>query len=526
MSEYQSPKKNVPAGLPLWVMTFADLMTLLMCFFVLILSFSEMDILKYKQLAGSMAHAFGVQRDIEAKDPPKGINIIAREFSPGQPTPTPLNVVRQKTISDMRIHLEVGGHKTRPTPAPRVQDDEPRDEVTMKVGRLADGQGEEQAGQYLTQAEVEELEQLRKEREAIEREREELQKREEELRERQEQAGVQLDDATAEEILAAREARERQRKLEEDAHKILNELEEQILAGAVDVERDGEKIVIRIREKASFASGSAEVVAGFRPVLWRLGEIIEGMEGRVIVAGHTDDIPISTPRFRSNWELSSGRAVSVVHELLWQTAMPLDRFLVQGHGETRPVAPNDTPADRAQNRRVEIILMRGEDRESEQEISQQGVQDKPSPAVEPESESESESESTPEPEVVPESGESAVEDGREGEASAPEEVPGGTARVVEEVAAPDPAPAVETPPVAERTPPAEAAMEDAGDAEAPAVVPMPAAPAASRPGQGGPASGVSAGVVRRANPVPGSGSGVSAGVVRPPAMPVEEQEAP
>lgn len=519
MSEYQPPKKNIPAGLPLWVMTFADLMTLLMCFFVLILSFSEMDILKYKQLAGSMAHAFGVQRDIEAKDPPKGINIIAREFSPGQPTPTPLNVVRQKTISDMRIHLEVGGHKTRPTPAPRVQDDAPRDEVTMKVGRLADGQGDEQAGPHLTRAEVQELEQLRKEREAIEHEREELRKREEALRERQEQAGVQLDDATAEEILAAREARERQRKLEADARKILSELEEQILAGAVDVERDGEKIIIRIREKASFASGSAEVVAGFRPVLWRLGEIIEGMEGRVIVAGHTDDIPISTPRFRSNWELSSGRAVSVVHELLWQTAMPLDRFLVQGHGETRPVAPNDTPANRAQNRRVEIILMRGEDREAEQEISQQGVQDKPPPAVEPESES------TPEPEVVPESGESAVEGGREGEASVPEEAPSGTAPVVEEVAAPDP-PAAETPPVAEHTPPAETAVGEAGETEVPAAVPTPAAPAASRPGQGGSASGVSAGVVRRANPVPGSGSGVSAGVVRPPAMPAEEQEAP
>ncbi|MEH6567415.1 MAG: flagellar motor protein MotB, partial [Halopseudomonas sp.] len=60
-----------PAGLPVWMATFADLMALMMCFFVLLLSFSEMDVLKFKQIAGSMNHAFGVQNDIKAKDIPK-----------------------------------------------------------------------------------------------------------------------------------------------------------------------------------------------------------------------------------------------------------------------------------------------------------------------------------------------------------------------------------------------------------------------------------------------------------------------
>ncbi|MGL4640985.1 MAG: flagellar motor protein MotB, partial [Shewanella sp.] len=74
-----------PPGAPLWLATFADLMSLLMCFFVLLLSFSEMDVLKFKQIAGSMKYAFGVQNKVEVKDIPKGTSVIALEFRPGRP---------------------------------------------------------------------------------------------------------------------------------------------------------------------------------------------------------------------------------------------------------------------------------------------------------------------------------------------------------------------------------------------------------------------------------------------------------
>ena len=93
-------EKKQDAGIPAWVMTFADLMSLLLAFFVLLFSFSEMDKNIYKELAGSLKEAFGVQREIKAKEPPKGINIIAREFSPGRPMPTPINEVRQKTSAE------------------------------------------------------------------------------------------------------------------------------------------------------------------------------------------------------------------------------------------------------------------------------------------------------------------------------------------------------------------------------------------------------------------------------------------
>ncbi len=89
-----------------WITTFADLMSLLMCFFVLLLSFAELDVLKFKAIAGSMRLAFGVQRDIKAIEVPKGTSIIAQEYSSGKPDPTILDEVRQKTIDEEKQTLE------------------------------------------------------------------------------------------------------------------------------------------------------------------------------------------------------------------------------------------------------------------------------------------------------------------------------------------------------------------------------------------------------------------------------------
>ena len=83
--------------------------------------------------------------------------------------------------------------------------------------------------------------------------------------------------------------------------------------------------------------------------------------GNVIVAGHTDNIPISTARFRSNWELSSARAVTVVHGLLKNPDIDPGRVMIEGHADSRPLMPNDSSANRAINRRVELILERGND---------------------------------------------------------------------------------------------------------------------------------------------------------------------
>jgi len=95
------PEEEDKPGIPAWVVTFADLMSLLMCFFVLLLSFSEIDAMKFKQIAGELSKAFGVQRDVPALEIPMGTSPIFDKFSPGKPEPTPIDQVRQQTSEEL-----------------------------------------------------------------------------------------------------------------------------------------------------------------------------------------------------------------------------------------------------------------------------------------------------------------------------------------------------------------------------------------------------------------------------------------
>ena len=153
MSEAVEECPECPAGLPGWMATFADLMSLLMCFFVLLLSFSEMDVAKYKELAGSMRDAFGVQNEINVRDIPRGTSIIAQEFSPGRPEPTPLNEVRQSTTDVTRNTLDIrvgetgteeGGEfedSQREESSPPVDEKQAEQIVLAKLQALIQGNG-------------------------------------------------------------------------------------------------------------------------------------------------------------------------------------------------------------------------------------------------------------------------------------------------------------------------------------------------------------------------------------------------
>ena len=351
MSDEEAPKKPAAAGSPAWVMTFADLMSLLMCFFVLLLSFSEMDVSKYKQIAGSMKEAFGVQRKYSVKEPPKGINIIAQEFSAGRPAPTPLNVMEQITTDEMKMFLDTGGKKRRPGDdgnKGQPGDADEQGKQSQDDAKAADAQdGGEKASQQ-DQADV------GKGGKPGDAEDEQL---------------VLMPKADALRALKAKQAEEAKQRLEENAKRIRSALRWEIKDGAVDVETEELKIIIRIREKASFGSGRADLRDAFRPILKRVGEILKETEGQIIVSGHTDDIPIYTDRFRSNWELSAARAVSVVHDLVDIAGVEADRFMVEGLAATRPMVPNSNWENRAKNRRVEIKLVQGDDLEAQGDVT-------------------------------------------------------------------------------------------------------------------------------------------------------------
>lgn len=269
---------EAPAGAPMWMATFADLMSLLMCFFVLILSFSEMDVIKYKQIADSMKDAFGVQQKLELKAIPKGTSVVATEFQPGRPDPTPLETIQQQTTDDSMNSLQLGNPDVENPEA-----DDVRDQLKKDIAELI-------------------------------------------------------------------------KETELDADKLRELLKEEIESGQIDVDNENRTIVIRIREKGSFSSGSAVLDMGFFSVLDRISTALNDIKGNISVEGHTDSIPISNAAYASNWDLSAARAAAVANQMLNDYALPPERIMVAGFADTRPQASNESWEGRAQNRRVEIVV--------------------------------------------------------------------------------------------------------------------------------------------------------------------------
>jgi len=276
MAEIRPPKKDEGGGAG-WIMTFADLMSLLMCFFVLLLSFAELDIMKFKAIAGSMKLAFGVQREIRAIEVPKGTSVIAQEFSSGKPEPSVIKEIRQQTTDEDKQSLE------------------------------------------FTDALVDDPE------------------------------GTQPTESDGGSSAAERQA-------ELDAERLIAALQDEVDAGMIEIETEHAAVIIRIREKGSFPSGTARFDPAFTPVLEKLRTSLADMHGTIVVAGHTDNVPIKTAVYRSNWDLASARAVSVVHALLESSELDPARFVAEGHGEAHPLVDNDSYENRALNRRVEITI--------------------------------------------------------------------------------------------------------------------------------------------------------------------------
>lgn len=271
--EERQNQQQADKGAPAWVMTFADLMSLLMCFFVLLLAFSEMDVLKFKQLSGSMKAAFGVQRQVKADEIPKGTSVITQEFSPGIPQPTPLQLVEQQTTDDTKDNLE-----------------------------FADG------GKSDTR-----------------------------------KLAQQMYEAAVENI-------------RDEAERLIKELKQEIEQGLLEIEWSETEITIRLKEKGTFNSGEARLKSTFFGVMDRVAASLNKIDGRVIVAGHSDNVPINTYQYRSNWELSAARAANVVHYLTKKGKVDSNRMQIHAHAETRPLAPNTSWQNRAGNRRVEIVI--------------------------------------------------------------------------------------------------------------------------------------------------------------------------
>ncbi len=132
-------------------------------------------------------------------------------------------------------------------------------------------------------------------------------------------------------------------------------LQPEIELGLLHVQQEGLTSLIRFNSDTLFRSGSAKIAPRFLPILERIAKAIDQVEGRVLVVGHSDNVPIRTLSFPSNWELSLARARNVMNELAKYMRDP-KRMIPEGRADTEPLVPNDTKAHRARNRRVEIIV--------------------------------------------------------------------------------------------------------------------------------------------------------------------------
>jgi chemotaxis protein MotB len=236
VSEHVSQNNPVEEeGAPAWIVTFGDLMSLLLCFFVLMMSFSEMDRKRYKIVSGSMANAFGVQRKAPVFDSPMGQKLIARDF-----------------------------------------------DQALLVTKL-----EEKISKPIV-VEVEKSSYDRKD--------------------------------------------------------------------LIQVETSENQVTIRLMGETTFDTGVAEMREEMKPLMKKIGSILKNTAGDIIVAGHTDNVPLTGGRYKSNLQLSTARAASVAEFLLQEASIKPERISIMGFGEYRPIESNDTPEGREKNRRVEIIL--------------------------------------------------------------------------------------------------------------------------------------------------------------------------
>ena len=364
--EQEECPKCPPVGAPAWMATFADMATLLMAFFVLILSFAEFNVPKFKQISGSLRNAFGVQKVVPIVEQPKGTTVLSLNFSPS-PSKSVTNEMTQQTTQVNQPDLEVQ-NKTKDGEGDSK--DNADDVVKALEEAIARGDIEVQTlGEKVivnftpTEAEEQDLPQLlQKTLNAVERAKSAAGKSDQEVMFGGLEGTLeQLAKATAELTEQAQEQAENMQKSKDDATKAADELKialkQQIDQGLVAVEQDEDRVIVTVGAGGAFASGSADLTPEAISIMQQIAGVNAENDSEITVSGHTDDVPlIFGSRYRDNWDLAAARSASVVQSLSADGVITDNRLEAISYGESRPVDSNDTAAGRSKNRRIEIEI--------------------------------------------------------------------------------------------------------------------------------------------------------------------------
>lgn len=403
--EEEECPKCPPVGAPAWMATFADMATLLMAFFVLILSFAEFNTPKFKQISGSLQNAFGVQRVVPVVEQPKGTTVISLEFSPS-PSPSVTNEMTQETTELERPEIDVktdeneapegadvglegnvegsGGQQESPSEG-QSQSQSQSQADAMDASELASAldqaiqSGEvsvEMAGENVvinfpsedtSQKDLpslieETLAALAEARAASGQSESEvlfggLEQQLAELAAAANQPETSLGQAELERLeqqQAEAQASAERAAIAKDVLSVA--LRQELGEGLVEVEQKEGKVVVTVGAGGAFPSGSADLTAAARDIMSRIAFAAMEDSSTIVVAGHTDDVPIRGGVFRDNWDLAAARAASVVQSIEATGLVPPGRMQAVSFGETQPLDSNDTEQGRERNRRIEISI--------------------------------------------------------------------------------------------------------------------------------------------------------------------------
>ena len=298
----------------MWMATFADMATLLMSFFVLLIAFAEME----------------KQDSVMASEGQTGKNLGVQDEIPSENAP-PVNEgeAEDDGLKKADADTDAGFEIVKAALAKEITDG--KVEVSIKDQEIVVEVAQSETAEPETSAKVlqEQLEIYAKVRDA----------------QTKIEVGVKIaqeaDDVSAEQLAREAMIAEQYRRIREN---LSNEIEKEL----VEVIREGEIIIVRLAE---------QLQPGFGKLLDKVGVSLKGAEGLITIEGHTDNVPVAfSERFRSNWDLSAARSAAVADYLLDSASLEGGNVMVTGLADTKPIMSNDTKEGRAKNRRIEIVI--------------------------------------------------------------------------------------------------------------------------------------------------------------------------
>ena len=342
---------------PAWMATFADMATLLMAFFVLILSFAHVNVPKYKEVSGSMRSRFGVQVLVPIVEAPTADNVVATQYRRQATEPTAAQTLEEQRSrqeqSEEELDIDDGRGESQTNVREEIEEvlsreiAEGRVEVTVEDGTividaLEPNDLDDSTGK-ITQDTILLLSKISS-----------VQSETDSLVRVQGAEFMSSGQSSLDQSDFGGASSQSQDQLEQIRANLSNE----ITLGLAEVFRDGESIIIRLTDQGGFGSGSANLRPDFTSLLDSVGDSLTGASGLIQIEGHTDDVAMSFGnRYRDNWDLSSARAASVADYLQERGSIAPGSMVIKGFADTNPIASNDTATGRSENRRIEVVVL-------------------------------------------------------------------------------------------------------------------------------------------------------------------------